>query len=167
VLERFRLERGAYVLVTLHRKENTDDPNRLASIIEGLSSSNDPVILPLHPRTRKRIAEFGLKLGSPIRVVDPLGYLDMMLLERNAKLIATDSGGVQKEAYFHGVPCLTLRNETEWVELVELGVNRLVGADADTIAKGLHEHVFATSPTDIYGFGTSAELIADYLTEVI
>lgn len=167
VLERFRLERGAYVLVTLHRKENTDDPDRLASIIEGLSSSNDPVILPLHPRTRKRIAEFGLKLDSPIRVVDPVGYLDMMLLERNAKLIATDSGGVQKEAYFHGVPCLTLRNETEWVELVELGVNRLVGADADAIAKGLHEHVFATSPTDIYGSGTSAELIADYLMEVI
>ncbi|TCT09072.1 UDP-N-acetylglucosamine 2-epimerase [Paralcaligenes ureilyticus] len=163
ILDRLELQKGGYILVTLHRQENVDDPKRLASIIQGLSRSQRPVVFPLHPRTRKRITEFGIELDSPIRVIDPIGYLDMMLLERNARVIATDSGGVQKEAYFHGVPCLTLRDETEWVELVDIGVNRVVGADSNAIGKALCEHEFDFAPTNIYGSGVSAEEIVGYM----
>jgi UDP-GlcNAc3NAcA epimerase len=165
VLELLDLRPREYVLVTLHRKENTDSSTRLAAILEGLAKNDGVVILPLHPRTRKRIGEFRLKVGSKIRIVDPVGYLDMMLLERNARLIATDSGGVQKEAYFHGVPCVTLRDETEWVELVDLGVNRLVRADAAAIASALREHKFRANSTreSVYGTGNAAGKIAEFL----
>jgi UDP-GlcNAc3NAcA epimerase len=162
VLERLDLKSGGYVLVTLHRKENTDDAGRLVSILEGLARNDGPVLLPLHPRTQKRIREFGLDVRSPIRIVDPVGYFDMMILQRNARVIATDSGGIQKEAFFHNVPCLTLRDETEWVELVEIGANKLVGADPDAIAEGLRGHKMpAASP--IYGTGNAAEVIAGML----
>lgn len=160
IVEQLSLQPRGYVLATLHRKENTDDPARLAAILAGLSSCDVPVVLPLHPRTRKRIAEFGLEAGGAIRIIDPVGYLDMMRLEQDAALIATDSGGVQKEAYFHRVPCLTLRDETEWVELVETGVNRLVGADRDAIAAGLRDREFRAARTDLYGDGATADRIA-------
>jgi UDP-GlcNAc3NAcA epimerase len=123
------------------------------------------VVLPLHPRTRKRIAEFGLQLPTNVRVVDPVGYLDMLLLESEARLIATDSGGVQKEAYFHRVPCVTLRDETEWVELVELGVNRLVGTDAAAIAEAVAGHVFRDVQADVYGDGRASQRIAAALAQ--
>lgn len=164
VLASLGLAAQAYALVTLHRKENTDDATRLRSILDGLQRSGLPVVLPLHPRTRNRLTDFGIRPGPRIRVVDPVGYFDMMLLERNARLIATDSGGVQKEAYFHGVPCVTMRDETEWVELVELGVNRLVGADADAIAAALERPpVVAGVTRGAYGDGHSAARIASML----
>jgi len=165
VLELLELQRNEYVLATLHRKENTDDRTRLGAILEGLAQNEGPVILPLHPRTRNRIGEFGLKVTSNIKVIDPVGYLDMMCLERNARLIATDSGGIQKEAYFHGVPCVTLRDETEWVELVELGVNRLTGADTEAIATALREHKLDVAHTqrNVYGTGNAALKIAEFL----
>lgn len=120
---------GRYALATVHRAENTDERPRLAAILDGLRrfSATAPVILPLHPRTRKFIAD-DLELTALSRaltIIDPIGYLDMTALEKTAGLIATDSGGVQKEAFFHGVPCVTLRDETEWLELLELGWNRL------------------------------------------
>jgi UDP-GlcNAc3NAcA epimerase len=123
------LKREGYVLATIHRAENTDDCARLKTILNGLKliAEEIPVVFPTHPRTRRRIAEIGLEQAcAPVQIIDAVGYLDMVMLERNAALVATDSGGVQKEAYFYRVPCMTLRYETEWVELVELGWNRVV-----------------------------------------
>lgn len=163
VIERFGLRDSKYVLATIHRQENTDDRARLSEILDGLSASPTIVILPLHPRTRNRIAEFGIQVSPRLRFTDPVGYLDMLMLERSARLVATDSGGVQKEAYFAGVPCITLRSETEWLELVEIGANRVVGTTAKSIAQALSEPVPSISRSDIYGDGTASVLIADAL----
>jgi UDP-GlcNAc3NAcA epimerase len=167
ILDELALKSKGYVLVTVHRKENTDDPVRLKSIVDGLSQCESPVVLPLHPRTQKRLTELGSRLNPGIRVIEPVGYLDMQWLEHNAQMIATDSGGVQKEAYFHGVPCLTLRDETEWVELIESGFNRLVGADAAKIAAGLREGGPPGVPCLIFGAGEAAEAIAGVLARVV
>lgn len=162
-LGRLGLPPQGYVLMTLHRKENTDDTARLTLILRGIEASGAQVVLPIHPRTRKRIAEFGIALPANIRTIDPVGYLDMQLLANQARVIATDSGGLQKEAYFHQVPCVTLRAETEWVELVELGVNRLVGTEPGAIADAVANHVFNDVRRDVYGDGEAARRIADAL----
>ncbi len=136
ILRGLSLKPKEYVLVTCHRAENTDDPIRLAGIVQGLAAIVDlvRVIFPLHPRTRKALEETGLfeRLGQ-VEVLEPVSFLDMVQLEESAKAIVTDSGGVQKEAYFFGVPCITMRDETEWVETVDAGCNYLVGADANKI----------------------------------
>jgi UDP-GlcNAc3NAcA epimerase len=152
---------GNYVLCTIHRAENTDDIERMRAIFQGLGSSNLPIILPLHPRTRIKIEEMGITVRGNIHIIDPVGYLEMVWLEINCRSIATDSGGVQKEAYFHGKPCVTLRNETEWVELVSMGVNRLVGASAEDIAQALNDDRSAVFESDIYGDGNSAVKIIE------
>jgi len=130
ILQKLGLETKGYILATVHRAENTDNPRCLRAISEGLGAVAEevPVVLPLHPRTRAAMEREGLLGGISrhIHLIDPLGYLDMVMLEKNALLIATDSGGVQKEAFFYRVPCVTLRGETEWSELVEMGWNRLV-----------------------------------------
>lgn len=158
VLERLRLLPKAYILATVHRQENTDDPENLSSIFNAFENAFQPVILPLHPRTRKKIADYGIEIPRNTLLIDPLGYLDMLMLEQNASVIATDSGGVQKEAYFHGVPCVTFRNETEWTELIEMGWNRLCPPKSATIKKSLNaaypEGVKCVSP---YGQGNAAE----------
>src|SRR5690606_12228041 len=123
------LRKREFVLATIHRAENTDDPRRLGAIVGALRelAAEIPVVLPVHPRTRNAARNQGLELDDGVlTLTDPLGYLDMLQLERNARLVATDSGGVQKEAFFQGVPCVTLRDESEWVELIELGWNRIV-----------------------------------------
>jgi UDP-GlcNAc3NAcA epimerase len=127
ILARLKLEAKGYALATVHRAENTDVPGRLESILGGLGAlaRELPVVLPLHPRTRKVMTARGLALPAGVRAMEPVGFLDMVMLEQGARVIATDSGGVQKEAFFYGVPCVTLRDETEWVELVECGANRL------------------------------------------
>lgn len=127
VLSRAGVRPGEYALATVHRAENTDDDQRLTAIMTALDTvaRDFPVVLPLHPRTRGAMQRLGLQLQH-VTVIDPVGYLDMVALECQAVVIATDSGGVQKEAYFHGVPCVTLRDETEWVELVAAGWNQLV-----------------------------------------
>lgn len=162
VLSRFALTERKYVLATCHRAENTDDPTRLESIVCALAeiAKNIPVVLPLHPRTRGLIEKYrlGHYLHSAI-LVGPLPYLDMVRLEQSAKIIFTDSGGVQKEAFFYGVPCVTMRDETEWVETVHAGWNTLVGANYDAIIQA-----FRASETphrnsmDPYGSGNAAEL---------
>lgn len=129
ILNDLGLSRREYVLVTLHRPSNTDDAHTLQSILAGMATSRLPIVWPLHPRTKRRLTEFGLTVPKMVRQIDPVGYLDMVMLERHARLIATDSGGVQKEAFFHGVPCVTMRADTEWVELLDLGVNRLLNDD--------------------------------------
>jgi len=166
ILEKLNLEPKAYILATVHRAENTDNPTRLMEIFEGLDevARDIPVILPLHPRTRKLLDNIKFS-PSNLTLIPPLGYLDMVMLEKNARLIVTDSGGIQKEAFFHKVPCVTLRDETEWVELVETGVNVLVGADKGKIIQGISrmmkKEIDNSSP--VYGRGDVAEKVVEIL----
>ncbi len=152
-----------FLLCTIHRAENTDSRARLQGILQGLEGAGLAVILPLHPRTRIKLKQMNLPLPANVKAVDPVGYLEMMWLEINCKLIATDSGGVQKEAYFHQKPCVTLRDETEWVELVECGANRLVGADAELITSALVAALSMIDDTPLYGIGVSGKIIAELL----
>jgi UDP-N-acetylglucosamine 2-epimerase len=133
ILNQLGLAEQQFSLVTIHRSDNTDDPRRLREIIRALNYINEPIVFPIHPRTRKALEELNIQLNKNILAIDPVGYFDMVSLEMNARLIATDSGGVQREAYFHGIPCLTLRDETEWVETVNVGWNIIVGANFDNI----------------------------------
>ncbi len=137
ILSRLGVSAGGYLLATIHRSENTDDPVRLRNVFEALSSLRETVVLPIHPRTRKAIATAGLKLGGNVRLIDPVGYCEMVAVSGNARLILTDSGGLQKESYWLGVPCVTLRDETEWVETVAAGWNTLVGADPARILQAV------------------------------
>jgi UDP-GlcNAc3NAcA epimerase len=154
-----------FVLCTIHRAENTDDPMRLGQIVSALSeiAQTKQVILPLHPRTKK-ILQAGNYNTDNLTIIDPVGYLNMVWLIDNCSLVMTDSGGLQKEAYFFTVPCITLRCETEWVELVEAGANVLVGADKTEIKKAYNDHVFAKNfDLDLYGKGNAAHNIAETL----
>lgn len=161
--DELKIDLGQYVLCTIHRAENTDDPQRLKSILAGLGESELPILLPLHPRTKGKLLELDIALPENIYVVDPVGYLEMVWLEVYSKCIATDSGGVQKEAYFHGKHCITLRDETEWKELVEEGVNTLVGADSNAISEAINNSVLLTSTKPLYGSGDTSRKIADVL----
>lgn len=155
---------GEFVLCTIHRAENTDDPTRLQSIFDGLSTSMLPVVLPLHPRTRSRLAELALTPPDTVHVVDPVGYLEMVWLEMNCVAVATDSGGVQKEAYFHRKPCVVLRNETEWTELVEAGCNVVAGVEAASISAALARPMQGLDFSQcFYGTGNAAERVVDDL----
>lgn len=162
---------GRFALATCHRAENTDDPGKLASILDALRvlAQDMPVVLPLHPRTRKLVQDYGLndKL-SGLTTTEPLPFLDMVSLEQAASLILTDSGGVQKEAFFYGVPCITLRDETEWTETVALGRNRLVGASTEAILAAVAETMHNPSKPELafpYGRGQAARAILDQLIE--
>lgn len=156
---------GSYVLATVHRAENTDDPARLRGIFQGLGACNRPVILPLHPRTRRRLGEFGLPVPENIAVTDPVGYLEMIWLESHAAVIATDSGGIQKEAFFFQIPCVTLREETEWVETVEAGWNFLAGCNGALIAEAISALGPGHRSGSLYGNGMAASSIVDILIE--
>lgn len=155
-------QQSGFVLATLHRAENTDDPQRLGSIVAALNQVHAeiaPVILPLHPRTRAAIARAGFALK--VQLIDPVRYLEMLWLLQQATLVLTDSGGVQKEAYFFGKPCVTMRDQTEWVELVEAGANELVGADAATIINAVQKNNDRTvqDQYQLYGGGNAAQRI--------
>ncbi len=153
--------RPGYLLLTLHRAENVDDRRRLAGLVDGLALDR-PVIFPIHPRTRRALLEAGLSLPSNVTAIEPVGYLAMVALERSAAAIATDSGGVQKEAYLAGVPCLTLRTETEWSETVAAGWNRLVENGRDALRAALADPDFMdrTRPRpDLFGDGHAATRI--------
>ena len=169
VLEDLGAKPLGYVLATVHRAENTDDPARLRAVFEGLAqvAAEVPVIAPLHPRTRNALSREGMldDVARSLSLTDPVGYLDMVTLEKNARAIATDSGGVQKEAFFHRTPCVTLRDETEWVELVELGWNRLAPpTDAEAVAAAVRAALDAKGREGRpYGDGDAAEKIADAL----
>lgn len=171
ILEQNHLQPRQYILTTIHRAENTDDPVRLRTIFEGLSQIAEeiPVVLPLHPRTQAALIRENLykTVIDSLVVIPPIGYLDMVMLEKNARLIATDSGGVQKEAYFYSVPCITVRQETEWIELVDMGCNILV--EPDSLVWFIREIKEYVSLNGIlgncpYGNGYSAKKIINYLS---
>ena len=165
---KFGLREGTYVLATVHRQENTDHVDRLTAVLGGLQKVAEtiPVLLPLHPRTKSRIEAAGLQhLTEGLTLVEPLGYLEMVAVERHAAVIATDSGGVQKEAFFYEVPCVTLRDETEWTELVSSGWNRIVPpVSADTVADAiLGANGTTGDPIRPYGDGTASQQILSIL----
>jgi UDP-GlcNAc3NAcA epimerase len=159
------LEPGGYLLATVHRAAATDTPDALAALVALLTAIHEPTVFPVHPRTRHRLEAAGLwgRLGAhaPLRLTPPLGYLDFTALLVGARAVLTDSGGVQKEAYFHGVACLTLRDTTEWVETVAGGFNRLVGMDPARAHAALSDLRMPAERPPFYGDGAAAERIAD------
>ena len=136
---------------------------KLSSILRALSTLDEPVVFPVHPRARRVIIGSNLRLASHVRAIDPLGYLDMVALTASARLVLTDSGGLQKEAYWLGVPCVTLRNETEWVETVDTGWNILVGSNAEKIIEAVHTLAPPSSRPALYGDGCAATKCVDLL----
>lgn len=165
ILSRLGLKSGAYLLATTHRASNTDNPANLAAIISALNAAGEPVVFPVHPRTRKALDKTGIALGENIMPIEPVSYLQMLTLERHARAILTDSGGVQKEALWLMVPCITMRDETEWTETVECGWNTLTGTDPARILAALRLPRPAKAPPQIYGDGHAAERIANILKE--
>lgn len=170
LMDTLQIEHGHYVLATIHRAENTDDVSKLESIMRALIelSEHIDIVLPLHPRTLKIISTlpYFSMLKDSVKLIEPVGYLDMLALEQHAKLIITDSGGVQKEAYFHGVPCVTLRDETEWVELVESGWNHLSPVTKElSLLNYLSLNSEALSYSPFYGDGFAANKILNALSQ--
>ena len=172
-LDRLGIQEKEYYLVTVHRAENTDDPHRLKSIISAIENLDYPVIFPVHPRTSKAMREAGLAAnlssGSQkryVNYVEPLGYLDMVQLEASARMILTDSGGIQKEAYWLKVPCVTLRDETEWVETVEVGWNVLAGTDSQRITEVVRDFVTPSEHPALYGDGQAAKCCVEIMMKI-
>ncbi|NLG34770.1 MAG: UDP-N-acetylglucosamine 2-epimerase (non-hydrolyzing) [Lentisphaerae bacterium] len=167
ILAAHGLTSGAYTLATLHRAENTDEPERLRSTLVGLGmlARDCPVIFPLHPRTAHAVRQQGLEEHlKPLTVLPPVSFLDMVMLEKHARCILTDSGGVQKEAYFHGVPCVTLRTETEWTETVACGWNQVVGTDSQRMVDAVHQ-ARTGKPIVDYGAGSASVAIVGILAQ--
>jgi UDP-GlcNAc3NAcA epimerase len=156
------LEPGRYAVATVHREANVA-PQRLRRIVEGLNRLGEPVVFPAHPRTRAAVASNNLLLAPNVRLTPPLGYLDLAALASQAHVVLTDSGGLQKEAYWYGVPCVTIRASTEWVDTVEAGANTLVDDDPDRIAAAVRDARMPNSRPDLYGDGHAAPRIADAL----
>ena len=166
-LRRFAIAPKSFYLATVHRAENTDNRDRLAGIFDAfgeIGTQACPVVVPLHPRTVKYVHQYGLGASNAVRIIDPVSYLEMVTLEKNARRVLTDSGGVQKEAYFLGVPCVTLRDETEWVETVEAGWNTLAGSDTRAIVAATGSpSPLAPTESGPYGNGHAAARICELL----
>jgi UDP-N-acetylglucosamine 2-epimerase len=158
ILEQLGLAPRGYVVATIHRQANVE-PERLARIVDGLGRIGEPVIFPAHPRTRSRLGA----LPANVRLVDPLGYLDMAALSAQARVIVTDSGGLQKEAYWYGVPCVTARPSTEWVDTVEVGANVLVDADPERLAAAVAAARMPDERPPLYGDGHASTRVATAL----
>lgn len=163
VLNRLGLKKKNFLLATVHRGENTDDRERLAGIVNALNSVNERVIFPIHPRARKALASAQCELRPQVQLVDPVGYFEMVTLTSAARMILTDSGGLQKEAYWLGVPCITLRDETEWVETVTAGWNILAGANSAAIVHAVRSFVPAANRAPLYGEGGAAARCVELL----
>ncbi|MBA3364688.1 MAG: UDP-N-acetylglucosamine 2-epimerase (non-hydrolyzing) [Actinobacteria bacterium] len=159
ILDALTLQPGRYVIATVHREANVR-ASRLARIMDGLNRLAEPVVFPAHPRTRAALETGGLTAAPHVQVVRPLGYLDFAALASQARVIATDSGGLQKEAYWYGVPCVTMRPSTEWVDTVEAGANQLVDADPDRIVDAVTRARMPLDRPALYGDGHAAERIA-------
>ena len=169
-LDTFGLSHQSYALCTLHRQENTDDFSRLNNILGALReiAKDIIVVLPLHPRTKRRVEQASnINALKGIAILDPLPYLEMQRLQMSARIILTDSGGLQKEAYFHKVPCVTLRDETEWVETVEAGWNQLVGANPELIVGAWREGRYPTDQHEaLFGVGDASQNIIQMIREI-
>lgn len=161
ILLDLNLNEKEFLLCTIHRAENTDNPERLKSIFEGLNAVSDKIVLPLHPRTQKYIQRYGITIADHVLVIDPVGYLDMVMLESASKKIVTDSGGIQKEAFFLQIPCITLREETEWVETVKNGWNRLVGTNSDQIKEAILNFYPTGDSYKYFGDGNAVHKIVE------
>ena len=159
------LEPDRYLLLTLHREANTRQP-RLGRIVEGLNRLEEPIVFPVHPRTRAALDLEGLELGPNVLPLPPVGYLELTALAAQARVILTDSGGLQKEAYWHGVPCVTLRPSTEWVDTVETGANTLVDDDPDRLVEAVTTAHMPEERPQLYGDGHAAEAIAQTLVRL-
>ena len=162
VLDELGLEAGGYLVATVHRQANVFEP-RLSRIVAGLNRLGEPVIFPAHPRTRAALTSNTVSLGRDVRLLDPLGYLDFAALASQARVILTDSGGLQKEAYWYGVPCVTMRPSTEWVDTVRVGANVLVDDDPDAIVAAASDARMPDERPPLYGDGHAADRIAEVL----
>ena len=160
ILSRLELDTKDYFLATIHRQSNTDNLDNLTSILSALEESNEPIIFPVHPRTRKALGDF---YSENVMLINPLGYIDFLQLMAGAKKVLTDSGGVQKEAYLLGVPCITLRDTTEWIETISDGWNILVGADPDKILDAIRHFSPSNSRYNIFGNGDASTKICTIL----
>jgi len=163
ILDDLGLEAAGYQLLTVHRAGNVDRRDHLAAILRGVADSGKQVVFPVHPRTRAALDAAGIEAGANVRMIDPVGYLEMLILEENAEAIVTDSGGVQKEAYFAGRPCITLREATEWTETVEAGWNMLVATDPAAIAGAMRTFRPTFQRPSLYGDGHASERVVEAL----
>lgn len=163
ILDTLGLAANEFILCTIHRAENTNDSKRLKQICSALGKSDKQIVLPLHPRTQKYITDYNIQFASNITVIEPVGYLDMVQLEVAATKIVTDSGGVQKEAFFLNKPCITLRDETEWIETIQNGWNCLVGADEIAICDAISNFNPTTERNAFFGTGNAANLMVDLI----
>jgi UDP-GlcNAc3NAcA epimerase len=159
-------EPRSYVIATIHRQANVEQP-RLGRIVEGLNRIDEMIVFPVHPRTRSRIQEEGLAFGDHVRLIEPLSYLELASLASQARVVVTDSGGLQKEAYWYGVPCVTIRPSTEWVDTVAVGANVLVDADAEALAAAVATASMPPNRPVLYGDGHASERIAQVLADTI
>lgn len=167
LLAAHRLTRGQYLLATIHRAENTDSPERLAAILAGLAALQEPVLLPLHPRTRDAMARYGLRIAGDLRILPPLGHAALTMLAASARVIITDSGGLQKEAYWLGVPCITVRESTEWTETVDSGWNRLAAASVTGIGDAVRQALPQHARPPLFGEPGAARRIVQLLPSVL
>ena len=163
ILTRIGLRKKQYLVATLHRSENTDDRSRFRQVLETLNSLGKAVVFPVHPRARKILNEINFRPHANLHLIDPLGYLEMVALLSGARMVLTDSGGLQKEAYWLGIPCITMRNETEWVETVEAGWNVLTGPEPDKIARAVKSFIPPETRPLLYGDGTAAQKCVDLI----
>lgn len=166
LLNFYGLKKYVYHLLTIHREENTSDPQMLQEIFSAFEKENVPVILPLHPRTKKKISDYSIHVPNNIFIIDPVGYIEMLSLLKNSKYVFTDSGGVQKEAYFLGRPCFTLRNETEWIELLNIGANMLIKpSEIANYINGNSNRNNVLNDGSLYGGGKAAENILSVIKQ--
>jgi UDP-N-acetylglucosamine 2-epimerase len=166
IIERLGLAPGRFLVATVHRQANTGQP-RLGRIVSGLNTLDEPIVFPIHPRTRAALDRAGLELGPHVRPEPPFGYLDFAALASQARMILTDSGGLQKEAYWYGVPCVTMRPSTEWVDTVEVGANVLVDDDPELLARAVRDGRMPEARPQLYGDGHAAERIAGALVTLL
>ena len=164
VLANYGIRNRSYLLATVHRSENTDDAKTLGSIVAALNSLDEPVIFPVHPRASKCLARGGHMLREHVHLVEPLAYIEMLTLAGSARMVLTDSGGLQKEAYWLGVPCVTLRDETEWVETVDAGWNTLTGTSTGRIIEAVRTFAPSSDRPSLYGNGRAAQQCVELLS---